>query len=141
MQYVGATDRREPAGVGQTGTSRSRGWRERYRGGAGVLAAAGVDAGAWDTVGDGVHLVPLRSLGVVLIFVVVLPAMQTMRKSFQSFPGEVQDHLLVHLSSWDKHGDVHRGVTQFQDFNSLVAAFRKKNEWWDHTVTCALIKL
>ena len=70
-------------------------------------------------------LAPL--LLVELILVVVLPAVQTMRKRFQSYLGEVQDNLLMRLSWWDTHCGVHRGVS-LQDFQ-LVGGGIQGEEW------------
>ena len=70
-------------------------------------------------------LAPL--LLVELILVVELPVVQTMRKRFQSCFGEVQDILLMHLSWWDTHCGVHRGVS-LQDFQ-LVGGGIQGEEW------------
>ena len=91
--------------------------------------AAGAGAGAW-TVYEVACILFLR-VSWVLILVFVLPAVQTMRKSFQSHLA-----LLLRLSWWDKHCDVHRGVSRLQDFQ-LVGG----DEWWDYTVTlCACLR-
>ena len=81
-------------------------------------------SGDEDSVRDGVLLVHSRSLGIVFILVVVLPGVQATRKSFQSYLGEVQDNLLMRLSWWDKHCDVHRGVSLLQDFQLVGCGIR-----------------